>query len=134
VGRSLTAFVACLSLIAAGFTAPLMHVHDDAEAHGGHHGGRLVHAHGGSHGHVHDTGSGEPTVEPGGAEPEFARALNVFHMTTAWSQDDVAAPPAAQGPPAPAERAMVVRPPVPHGHDPPDLRLSAPRAPPALLS
>ena len=132
--RSLSALVGCVSLVAAGFIAPLMHVHDDAAAHGGHHRGRLVHSHGGSHTHAPLPATNNPAVEPRADGPEVARALDVFHMTAGWSQDELGVPPAVRGVPAPAARPAVTRRVVQHGHDPPDRRVPPSRAPPLSLS
>ena len=131
VSRSLPALVACLSLVAAGFTAPLMHVHDDAAGHGGHHG-RLVHSHGGSHTHPEAPQADGPTAETSGEESEIARALDVFHMVAGWSQGELAGPPAVQRVSLPAQRTIGARRLVQHGHDPPDPRVRPSRAPPSL--
>ena len=152
VRRRLLAVSLSVAVPIGALCAPLVHVHPD-DHHDGHHASGRVHAHLSGHNlddhdrdhhdddhdidhhdiDDHDAPSNSVAVEAEDDPEQVARAT----FFVAVQVDDLI--PAGLQPlgftlPAPLESIMARPPAVSHGHDPPAVSASSPRAPPARLS
>lgn len=136
--RRLLAALLALAVPVGAVCAPLMHAHRD-DHHDSHHRAPTVHAHFSGHqdGHHaqphHHVAPGVPQIEAE-SDPEQVTRVQFFVA----DQPHVLAPVALQPvgfTVSPSLDSVMGRPPlVSHGHDPPLVSRSSPRAPPALLS
>ena len=123
--------------------APLVHAHPD-DHHVGHHDTSRVHAHLGAHEFDdHDRNHyaiDHHAVRPGASEvaadtdPEQVTRVQFFVADQPDEPIPVGLQPLGFTLPVPLESVMRRPPAVSHGHDPPVVSLSTPRAPPAILS
>jgi hypothetical protein len=130
------AAVLCVLVQAFILASPLVHAHPDRHDDADHDGGSAVHAHLGGHAHAHaDAGDEDADGDTRQAlEPEHERAvylplfisepLTAFDLPTAAPDGLVLAVPDE----ATGHSSVAVS----HGHDPPLVSSTPPRAPPAL--
>ncbi len=126
--RRLVAVALCVLVQAFVLASPLVHAHPDDHDEDHEHGS-AVHAHlgGHDHGHAHEDAENGPALEP---EHERAVYLPLFISEPLTAFDLPAATPQAFAFNAPGEATGHVSVAVSHGHDPPLVSSTPPRAPP----
>ena len=137
--RRLLASLLALAVPVGAVCAPLLHAHRNDD-HGSHHSARTVHAHfsghQSNHHHAqphHHAAPGVPAIEAA-SDPELVTRVQFFVADHPNALIPVALQPMGFTLAVPLDSAMGRPPLVSHGHDPPLVSRSSPRAPPSLLS